>query len=148
MKFSLISKALLFGCALGQKVYDLDDTQELAELESSGLQFEGAGAQENLKVASSNGSTGYSWLVDRENCDGIVDITNGYVFNPPAANSTEPGFGEEIFTLTATGPGECKFQIAYAEPSKFVNFEDHANARGLLISIPVEVGSDEQDLEE
>ena len=122
MKLSLLTKALLFGFAVGAGVYDLDNIDELETLENEGLQFAGAGDVNNLKVASSNGSTGYSWLLDRENCDGIIDITNGYVFNPPTDGSSDIGFGEEIFTLTATGPGQCTFQIAYAEPSKFTSF--------------------------
>ena len=44
--------------ALSQKVYDLDNTDEIAQLKSEGLQLDGVGAEENLKVASSNGVEG------------------------------------------------------------------------------------------
>ena len=144
MKFSLV--AALAGFVMGKGVYNLDDTAELAALELDGLYLAGAGASENLKVASSNGATGFSWLIDRDDCRGVIDITNGYVFVPPATNDGfDVGFGEEIFTLTATEPGACTFRIAYANPAQFTTFDDYENRNGLIISIPIEVGDAEED---
>ena len=145
MKRSLF--ASLASYAVGKTVYDLDDTTQLDDLESNGLEFEGKGSEENLKIASSNGATGFSWLIDREDCRGVVDITNGYVFTPPESDDGfDVGFGEEIFTLTAEEPGECVFRIAYANPSQFISFEDYANQNGLIIQIPIQVG--EEDVED
>ena len=80
-----------------------------------------------MKVASTNGTSGYSWLVDRENCTGIIDVTNEYFYNSASEDSVYFSFGIEIFTLTAQGPGECLIQLAYADPKNFASFEDHAN---------------------
>ena len=80
MKFQLSSLALIFGCGLSAGTYDLDNTAILSDLENEGLYFEGEGATENLSIASSSGSSGFSWLVERRTCRGIIDVTNGVVF--------------------------------------------------------------------
>jgi hypothetical protein len=86
------------------------------------------GAEENLRVASSNGTTGFSWLVDRANCRAVLDITNGFVFTASDDSSFDAAFGEEIFTLTAIGEGECVFRIAYANPDQQdFSFDGYAN---------------------
>ena len=109
MKFSLISKALLLAGALSQQVYDLDNTDEVAKLKSEGLQLDGVGAEENLKVASSSPTSAYSWIIDRDNCRGIVDITNGFVAPPETEDQFSTDFGSEVFTVTALAPGDCTF---------------------------------------
>ena len=80
MKLQLVQLALLFGYVLSAGIYNLDNTDTLAELESDGLYFTGKGDIESLSIATSSGSTGYSWLVDRGSCRGVIDITNGFVF--------------------------------------------------------------------
>lgn len=89
-------------------------------------------------MASSNGTTGFSWLVDRANCRDVLDITNGFVFTASADASFDAAFGEEIFTLTAIGEGECVFRIAYANPDQQdFSFDGYANSNGLIIQIPI-----------
>ena len=129
MKFKLISEALILSSALSAAVYDLDNNDELERLEAEGLQFARYGEEENLKIASSNGTTGFSWLVDRGDCRNILDITNGFVFSPSSGGSDidfDSSFGEEIFTLTAIGEGRCTFRIAYANPEdRSFSFDDY-----------------------
>ena len=83
MKFQLATFALIFVSALGAGIYDLDNTAVLRELESEGLYLEGEGSTENLSIASTSGSSGFSWLVERRGCRGILDVTNGVVFAQP-----------------------------------------------------------------
>ena len=85
-----------------------------------------------LKVTSNNGSTGYTWVIDQESCAGILDITSGYVYYP-AVDSFDVGYGEEIFTITATGFGQCAFRIAYAQAWTFTTFEEHIEENGYMI---------------
>ena len=67
-------------------------------------------------------------MIDQDNCAGILDITSGYVYYPAEDNSAEDnsaedsedvGYGEVIFTLTATGFGRCAFRIEYAHIPTF-----------------------------
>ena len=82
-------------------------------------------------MASNNGSTGFSWLIDRQDCNDILDITTGFVSN---SDGFDTGFGEEIFTLTAVGEGDCTFRIAYANPDdRSFSFDEYANSNGLII---------------
>ena len=83
MKFQLATFALIFVSALSAGIYDLDNTEVLRELESEGLYLEGEGSTENLSIASTSGSSGFSWLVERRGCRGILDVTNGVVFAQP-----------------------------------------------------------------
>ena len=131
--------------ALSQKVYDLDNTDEIAQLKSEGLQLDGVGAEENLKVASSSPTSAYSWIIDRDSCRGIADITNGFVAPPETDDEFSTDFGSEVFTVTALAQGDCTFQIAYAVPQDFVSFEDYANVNGLIISFPIEVGGENSE---
>ena len=147
MKFALLAQALLFAGALSQQVYDLDNPEEVAALESEGLLLAGVGAEESLKVASSSPTSAYSWIIDRDNCRGIVDITSGFVAPAASDDGLSVDFGEEVFTVSALAPGDCTFQIAYAVPRDFVSFEDYRNVNGLIISFPIKVGDDAQDLE-
>ena len=53
--------------------------------------------------------TGYSWIVDFESCAGIAEITSGYVEYEGDGASEIGGLGEEVFTITASGLGDCDF---------------------------------------
>jgi len=70
----------MLGATLAEFVHDLDDEDHLAEIASTGINLTNHedNKEAHLKV-SSNQSTGYSWIVDHEDCDGLVDITSGYV---------------------------------------------------------------------
>ena len=81
-----------------------------------------------MKVTSNNGSTGYTWMIDYEECKDVIKIVSGYVYyEPEEEDGFGVGYGEEIFTVTAKGKGECTFRIAYARAWEFVSFEDYAN---------------------
>ena len=47
--------------------------------------------------------------------------------------------GEEVFTLTAVGFGNCDFTIAYARVWEFTTFRNHKSSNGYTISIPIVV---------
>ena len=107
MKLYLVTLVLLFGCVLGEEIYNLDDSRVLQTLESDGLFFQGKGVTESLRISTSSGSTGFSWLIDRSSCRGFLDITNGFVFSQPDGTDENTGLLissgslEEIFTITA-----------------------------------------------
>ena len=73
-------------------IYNLDNTDTLEDLEAYGLYFPRKGGIESLSIATSSGSTGYSWLVDRGSCRGVLDITNGFIF----AQSKEDDNGGDL----------------------------------------------------
>ena len=96
-----------------------------------------------MKVTSNNGSTGYSWMIDYEECKDVIKIVSGYVYyEPEEEDGFGVGYGEEIFTVTAKGKGECTFRIAYARAWEFVSFEDYKNQNGKIIEIPIRVPDD------
>lgn len=79
-----------------------------------------------MKATSNNGSTGYTWIIDHKGCKDVVTIESGYVFYPPENDDGfDTGYGEEIFTLSVEGYGECMFRIAYARAWEFSSFEDY-----------------------
>ena len=49
-----------------------------------------------------------------------------------------------MFTLTATGFGQCDFTIAYARVWEFTTFRNHKNSNGYTISVPINVLSQEE----
>lgn len=49
-----------------------------------------------------------------------------------------------MFTLTATGFGQCDFTIAYARVWEFTTFRNHKNSNGYSISVPINVLSQEE----
>ena len=119
--------AILIGLAQAEKVHDLDDEDELAAIRQAGLALSTAGGDEAyLKATSNNGSTGYTWIIDHKGCKDVVVIESGYVYYPPENDDGfDTGYGEEIFTVTAVGQGECTFRIAYARAWEFSSFEDY-----------------------
>ena len=122
-------------------VHNLDDESHLAEISSAGLTLsKDNGHEVSMKIASNNGSTGYTWIIDHQGCAGVVRIESGYVFYPPAEDDGfDVGYGEEVFTVNAEEEGECTFMIAYAKAWEFVSFEDYENQNGKIIAIPVRV---------
>ena len=94
-----------------------------------------------LSVTSDSGSTaqGYTWLIDYDDCEGIVDITSSIAYYPSTNPNVDNGYSEEIFTLTAGGFGTCDFTIAYAIPWQFTSFSKFEKQGGLVISIPIRV---------
>ena len=93
-----------------------------------------------MKITSNNGSTGYSWIVDHKDCEGVVKIESGYVYYPPDSDSSfDVGYGEEVFTITKQDYGECTFRAAYARPWEFSGFDQHIDENGYTISIPLKV---------
>ena len=78
-----------------------------------------------FKITSNNGSTGYTWFMDRAECEKILDMDQGYVYYESGNNERDDGFGEEIFTLTAKNYGTCTFRLAYAFSWKWIDFENH-----------------------
>ena len=121
--------AILFSLSQAEYVHDLDDETHLADISSSGLTLsEQNGKEVYMKVTSNNGSTGYTWIIDHADCDGVANIESGYVYYPPETDDGfDVGYGEEVFTVTAEGRGECTFRVAYARAWEFVSFEDYAN---------------------
>ena len=116
MKITFSSLALLFVTALSAGINDLDNSKVLRDLESNGLYFEGRGSTEHLSVDSASDETSFAWLVDRNDCRGIIDITSGVIL---VGNDSSDDFAssdkfEEHFTLSAVGEGKCTFRMAYA----------------------------------
>ena len=126
-----------FAIANTTYVHDLDDENHLKELQNDGLNLSQHVTEAHLKVSSNGGSTGYSWIVDFESCDGIAEITSGYVEFTGSDANVIGGAGEEVFSIRAIGVGNCNFQIAYAQSWNFGGFSDNSNT--YIISIPVRV---------
>ena len=82
-------------------------------------------------------------MPDRDNCQGIIDITSGFV-SDQSSEVSESGLAQELFTLSAVGEGQCTFRMAYANVAdRNFSFEEYAKGGGLLIKIPITVGSEE-----
>ena len=130
MKFQITLLALTFAQALSAGVYDLDDTVVLRDLESEGLYFEGEGSTESLSIGSSRGITDFTWLIERRDCDGVLDVTRGFFFAQPTESDENSelfgGYMQELLTLRAVSEGTCIFRIAYANAgnSNF-SFDEH-----------------------
>ena len=135
-KARFVALATLVSFALAEYVHDLDDEEHLADLKNKGINLSENASEAHLKVSSNGGSTGYSWIVNFDSCADIAEITSGYVESTGNANMIG-GAGEEIFTVTASGVGNCNFQIAYAQSWAFTGFNDDSNT--YIISIPVRV---------
>ena len=136
--------ATTFSTVLADYVHDLDDEDHLADIKSTGINLSNVNKEAFLKV-SSNQSTGYSWIVDYDDCEDILDITSGYVTYEDDDSSFPTGAGgEEVFTLTAVGYGDCDFTIAYARVWEFKSFRDHKNSNGYTISVPINVITQEE----
>ena len=138
LKNKLILLATTLSAVLADFVHDLDDEDHLADIQSTGINLSNVNKEAFLKV-SSNQSTGYSWIVDYDDCEDILDITSGYVTYENDGNSFSGAGGEEVFTLTAVGYGKCDFTIAYARVWEFTSFKNHKNSNGYTISVPINV---------
>ena len=135
----------LFVSSLAKYYHDLDDQQHVAMITESGINLSRVNNEAYLKITSNNGSTGYSWLIDTDACEAILDIDTGYVYHE-ADDDTNfgVGYGEEIFTLKAEKYGKCVFRLAYARSWEFVDFETHRRQNGYLIEIPINVLTNDQ----
>ena len=108
-KTRFVALAAFVGFAFANYVHDLDDEQHLSTLKRQGLNLSEHINEAHLKVSSNGGSTGYSWIVDFDSCAGIAEITSGYVELADDGANVIGGAGEEIFTITASGLGDCDF---------------------------------------
>jgi len=111
----------------GAYVHDLDDESHVQRIKFTGLNLSQYNRESFLSVTSDSGSSaqGYTWLIDYDDCDGIVDITSSIVYYPSTNANVDNGYSEEIFTLTAGGFGTCDFTIAYAIPWQFTSFSKY-----------------------
>ena len=111
----------------------------------SGINLSRVNNEAYLKITSNNGSTGYSWLIDTDACDAILDIDTEYIYTE-AEDDTNfgVGYGEEVFTVRAEKYGKCVFRLAYARSWEFVDFESHRRENGYLIEIPINVLTNDQ----
>ena len=125
---SLFALTALLGVTTAQSassyIHDLDDDQHVQRIQFSGINMSQYNRESFLKVTSDAGSAseGYTWLIDYDDCEGIVDITSGVVYYPSTNGNVDNSYSEEIFTLTAGGFGSCEFTIAYAIPWQFTSF--------------------------
>ena len=144
MKSTLL--VALFVTTFAKYYHDLDDQQHIAMITESGINLSNVNNEAYMKITSNNGSTGYSWLIDTEACDAILDIDVGYVYHEAESEDGIDGigYGEEIFTLTAEKYGKCTFRLAYARSWEFVDFETHEKENGYLIEIPINVLTNDQ----
>ena len=107
---------------------------------SSGINLSKQNNVAYFKITSNNGSTGYSWFMDKAECAGILDMESGYVYYEPENNDEwDVGYGKEIFTLTAKKYGSCTFRIAYARSWEWVDFDIHEENEGYMLEIPIRV---------
>ena len=137
--------AALFVTTFAKYYHDLDDQQHIAMISASGINLSRVNPEAYLKITSNNGSTGYSWLIDTDACESILDIDVSYVYTEPEDDSNfGVGYGEEIFTLTAQKYGKCMFRLAYARSWEFIDFETHRRQNGYLIEIPISVLTNDQ----
>ena len=121
-------------------VHDLDDQDHLDLISENGINMNKQNKKVYMKVTSNNGSTGYTWIIDHDECKDILDIESGYVYYEPESNDAfDIGYGEEIFTLTAKKYGTCTFRIAYARAWEWSNFADHISSNGYIIEVPIQV---------
>ena len=77
-KTAVFVLATLLSSTFASYVHNLDDEDHLQTITRSGVKISNYLKEAHFKVASNGGSTGYSWIVDYQSCDGIVDITTGY----------------------------------------------------------------------
>ena len=71
--------ANLLSLISAEEVHDLDSRNHLNDLTASGIELTNDDPVAHLKISSNDGSTGYSWIIDFEACDGIIDINSAYV---------------------------------------------------------------------
>ena len=93
--------ANLVNLIYAEEVHDLDSRSHLSDLTSSGIDLSNNKPTTHLKISSNDGSTGYSWIIDFEECAGIIDITSAYVSFQEDSSDFITGLGEEVFTLAA-----------------------------------------------
>ena len=135
----------LFVSTLAKYYHDLDDQEHVAMITKSGINLSRVNNEAYFKITSNNGSTGYSWLIDTDACDAILDIDTEYIYTEPEDDSNfGVGYGEEVFTLSAEKYGKCVFRLAYARSWEFVDFETHKRENGYLIEIPINVLTNDQ----
>ena len=135
----------LFVSTLAKYYHDLDDQEHVAMITKSGINLSRVNNEAYFKITSNNGSTGYSWLIDTDACDAILDIDTEYIYTEAEDDSNfGVGYGEEVFTLSAEKYGKCVFRLAYARSWEFVDFETHKRVNGYLIEIPINVLTNDQ----
>ena len=92
--------SLMSTLAQGRYIHNLDDQAHLSVITESGITLSQINPYAYLKISSNNGSTGYSWILDRQSCFNVVEIDAQYVYSPPE-NEFVGASGEERYTLTA-----------------------------------------------
>ena len=85
----------------------------LGRLSETGLRF--IVGQVSTLEKSENASTGYTWIRDQSECEGILTFEETTV--PPEECCGYPD--TKVYTATAVGPGECTFRIASAREWEF-----------------------------
>ena len=140
--FAITILTVLCTLAHAQYTHNLDDQQHLSMITQSGIKLSQNIPTTYLTISSNGGSTGYSWILDRQSCYNVVQIDAEYVYSPPS-DDVVGSSGQEVYTLTAEKYGKCTFRIAFARSWEFLDFNDHKSKNGYMIEIPLHVvGSD------
>ena len=108
----------------------LNDEETLNQLEDEGLYLCADGCVKEF-IARENGSTGYQWIVNTEDCSPEVlqvetsyDPTcQDYDDDVVARRLTGGCSGTRTFVFTGVGKGQCTYKMANAQPWEF-DWED------------------------
>ena len=95
------------------KSLDLDDQDVLGKLSTSGLRL--TRGQTSTFEKRENASTGYTWIRDESECEGIVTFEETTISPEECCGYPDT----RVYTVTAVGQGECTFRIAEARPWEF-----------------------------
>ena len=84
-----------------------------------------------------NASTGYTWIRDESECEGIVSFEESTIAPEECCGYPDT----KIFTVTQVGRGQCTFRIASARIWEF-NQDMFETWDGMMVEVPLIVGMD------
>ena len=95
----------------------LNEQETVQQLEDEGLTL-CVGCQQEF-IAHENGSTGYQWIINTEDCSKeVVGFETSFDYQCDDESDGGCG-GERSFTFTGVGQGQCTYKMAYMHPWEF-----------------------------